>query len=311
MAVEITRPGKNSLILETPVMPAAGTFGYGESYRDLVNMEKLGAVVTNPVSYEPRTPANGPRVIQLAAGVLMHTGLPNAGINKVLRQQRNLWATLPLPVIVHLIATTDDQVRKAAARLDEEDSVDGIELGLRDDITWQEASRLVGHAVTKTEKPVLVRLPMHDAYEIADAVVDAGASTLVVCAPPRGTARDPHTRQMVSGRIYGPLVKPIALHMVGRIARRVDVPVIGAGGIHNPEDAREFIEAGAVAIQVDSVIWRNPQELEVIARDLGGYIVTRETGAMPDEWHRGMGDTEKKRHRQRDADDENSDVGRN
>jgi len=298
MAVEITRVGKTSLILETPVMNAAGTFGFGATYKEIVNIEKLGAMVTNPISYEPRRAARGTRVIPLDSAILLHTGLPNAGLNKVLRQERNLWAVLPVPVIVHLIATTDDQVRKAIARLDEEETVNAVELGLRDDMTWQEASRLVNAAVTKTEKPVLVRLPMGDAFEIAEPVADAGASTLVIAAPPRGTARDPRTGKLVSGRIYGPVVKPMVLNMVGQIARRIDIPIIGAGGIHTPQDARDYLEAGAVAVQVDSVIWRSPPELEVIARDLGGYIVTRASDAFPDEWHRGMGDTEKELYEQ-------------
>lgn len=299
MAIQITRAGKGEMILETPVMNAAGAFGYGDVYRDIIQYEKLGAIVTAPISYEARSAARGGRVVPLDSALLLHTGLPNPGLNKALRKYRGLWESLSTKVIVHLIATTDDQVRKASARLDEEDCVDAIELGLRDDMTWQEASRLVGSAVTKTDKPVLVRLPVSDAYEIADAVAGAGASTLVVAAPPRGTARDPQSGKLISGRIYGPVVKPIVLNMVGQIARRVDIPVIGAGGIHSPQDARDYLDAGAVAVQVDSVIWRSPKELEVIARDLGGYIVTRQTDAMPDEWHRGMGDTEQEKQRRK------------
>lgn len=296
MAIEITRPGKNSLILETPVMPAAGTFSYGEVYRDFINMDKLGAIVTHPISYEPRTPANGTRVVSLDAGVLIHTGLPNPGINKVLRQYRNLWTMLPLPIIVHLIADREDYVRKATARLDEEESVDAIELGLYDDITYREAEQMVSAAISKTEKPVLVRLPLQDAYEIAEAVANAGASSMVVSAPPRGTARDPKSGQLITGRIYGPIVKSMVLQVVERLANRIkDVPIIGAGGIHSQQDARDYIEAGAVAVQVDSVTWISPTELEYIARDLGGWIVTRQSGALPDEWHHGMGDTEKKK----------------
>lgn len=299
MAIEITRSGKNSLILEVPVMNSAGTLGYGNIYNDIINYEKLGAFVTSPMSYEPRNAAHGTRVVPLDSSVLLHTGLPNPGINKVLRQYRNLWQNMALPLIVHLIATTDEQIRKATARLDEEDCVDAIELGLRDDITWQEATRLVGSAVTKTEKPVLVRLPVSDAYEIADAVANAGASTLVMAAPPRGKARDKLSGKLIAGRIYGPLVKPIVLNMVERLASRIDIPIIGAGGIHSPQDARDYLEAGAVAVQVDSAIWRSPKELEIIARDLGGYIVTRHSDAFPDEWHRGMGDTEKDKHRKK------------
>ena len=91
MSIPLTRPGKNSLIVETPVMPAAGVFGFGEQYRDLVDLDKLGAIVTNPVTYAPWSPATGTRVVPLDAGVLVHTGLPNPGLSKVLTQHRATW----------------------------------------------------------------------------------------------------------------------------------------------------------------------------------------------------------------------------
>ncbi|MBC8100927.1 MAG: tRNA-dihydrouridine synthase [Armatimonadetes bacterium] len=294
MSIEISRNSKGSITLQTPVMPAAGTFSYGEVYRDLINLEKLGALVTSPVTYEPWTPANGTRVVPLESGVLVHTGLPNLGLNKVLKNYRNLWAAYPVPVILHLVATTVEQVRKSVARLDEEECIAGIELGLNDDVGINEAERLVKAATSMGEKPILVRLPMQDAYELAQAVADAGADTLVVCAPPRGTARDPKTGRLVSGRVYSPTVKPIVLRMVGQILRRVHgIPVIGAGGIHSPQDARDYLEAGACAVQVDSATWVQPTLLEFIARDLGGMTVTRPSGAFPDEWFPGMGDTER------------------
>jgi len=296
MAIQITRTGKNSLILETPVMPAAGTFGFGDAYRDLVNFEKLGALVTNPVSYEPRTAAHGARVVKLDSGILIHTGLPNLGINKVLRKYRNLWSMLPLPIIVHLIGTTPDHVRKSAARLDEEEGVDALELGLNDDISADDAAEMIHAATSRTEKPVMVRLPTTDTFTIAKIAIEEGASTLVACATPRGTARDPLTGKLISGRIYGPMIKSIILRLVGQLANQFpDIPIIGSGGIHSPQDARDFINAGAKAVQVDTLTWIQPHMLEQIARDLGGWIVTRESGALPDEWHPAMGDTEKKR----------------
>lgn len=305
MTVEITRPGKTALLLDSPVMPAAGIFGYGDVYRDLVDIEKLGALVTNPVTYDAWNPASGTRVVPLDAGVLMHTGLPNPGLNKVLRQYRNAWLMLPVPVIIHFIATTESQVRKGAARLDEEDCIAGIELGLRDDITWQDAERLVRAAIEKTEKPLLVRLPFQNVFELAEAVVDAGAAALVVSAPPRGTARDVLTGKLVSGRIYGPMVKPMTLRIVGQLVRQIDIPIIGAGGIHTAQDARDYIDAGARAVQVDSVTWIQPHMLEIIARDLGGLVVTRPSDALPDEWFPGMGDTDR-RSANRGAEDADS-----
>jgi dihydroorotate dehydrogenase (NAD+) catalytic subunit len=294
MATEITRPGKNSLVLESPVMPAAGTIGFGDTYRDLIQFEKLGAIVTNPVTYAPWSPATGTRVVPLDAGMLVHTGLPNPGLSKVMAKYRNLWNSLPLPVILHLVASSVEHVRKSASRIDAENAVDAIELGLNDDMGWEEAERFVKAAVGNTEKPILVRLPLQDAYELAQAAVDAGAGALVVAAPPRGTARDPHTGRLVSGRVYGPLVKPMVLRVVGQLVNRIDIPIIGAGGIHSQQDARDFIEAGARAVQVDTLTWIQPKMLEFIARDLGGLVITRAAGAMGDEWHPGMGETEKK-----------------
>ena len=226
--------------------------------------------------------------------MLIYTGLPNPGLSKVLGKYRQLWSSLPLPVIVHLVASNLEHVRKSASRLDAENSVDAIELGLNDDMSWKEAEAFIKAAVGNTEKPVLARLPLQDAYEIAQAAADAGAGSLVVAAPPRGTARDPHTGRLVSGRIYGPLVKPMALRVVGQLVTRIDIPIIGAGGIHSQEDARDFIEAGARAVQVDTLTWIQPNMLEVIARDLGGLVITRQSGALADEWHPGMGDTERK-----------------
>ncbi|MBZ0298323.1 MAG: hypothetical protein K8J31_01205 [Anaerolineae bacterium] len=298
MTIEITRTGKDSLFIDTPVMPAAGTFGYGDAYRNIVRVEKLGAVITNPVTYQPWHPANGTRVIPLDAGVLVHTGLPNPGISKVLSQYRTMWSRMPVPVIMHIVATTPDQVARCASRIEAEEVVTGIELGLNDDTGSQSAQDFVKAVLRNTQKPLMVRLPMQDAYELAEPVAQAGAGALVVTAPPRGTARDPYSGRLVPGRVYGPLIRPIALRMVGHLARRVDIPIIGAGGIHSPQDARDFIEAGARAVQIDSVTWIEPKMLEIIARDLGGLTVTRASDALADEWYLGMGESTLARRRE-------------
>ncbi len=291
--IQITRPGKHALQIDSPVMPAAGTMGFANSYRGLIKAEKLGAFVTNPVTLEPWSPASGTRVIPLESGVLVHTGLPNPGLSRTIKEYSRVWQDMAIPVILHLVGTTVEDVRRSVAMIDREEHLAAVELGLDDDSNWQDAVALVQAAVDLAEKPVLVRLPASDAYELAGAVADAGAHALVIAAPPRGTARDPRTGKLVSGRIYGPLVKPSILRMVGVLARRIQgVPIIGAGGIHSLQDARDYLEAGAVAVQVDSATWIQPRMLERIARDLGGSLVTRATGAFPDEWHPDMGDTE-------------------
>lgn len=293
MAIEITRPGKYSLIVSTPVMPAAGTLGFADSYKGLIDYDKLGALVTNPVTIEPWNPASGTRLIPLDSGILLHTGLPNPGLSKVIGGNRKVWARLPIPVILHLVATSVDQVAQAGRMLDDVDEVAAVELGLSDDIERDEAVALVA-AAAKMEKPLLARLPFYECYDLAHSLAEAGADALVLSAAPRGTARDSHSGRLVSGRIYGPLLKPLALRMVGRLRREIpeEIPIIGCGGIHSPADARDYIDAGAVAVQVDTATWAQPKMLERIARDLGGWIATRHRDAFLDEWNPDMGQTE-------------------
>lgn len=300
--IEVTRGGKNPLILANPVMAAAGTVGFdGAAYRDLLDLSKLGALVTNPITWQPRRVARGTRVVPLPAGVLVHTGLPNPGIRQVVTRYRERWARSLTPIIVHVMATMPTEVAQCVAALEGCAGVIGVEIGVHDQATPAEIGPLVEAALSHTQLPVLVRVPLYSALETARAAAEAGAGGVVVAAPPRGTARDPLSGQLVGGRVYGPWLKAQALRAVGQVARLVDVPVIGCGGIHSPDDARDFLEAGAVAVQVDTVTWVQPRMLEIIARNLGGLELTRVAGALPDEWQPGMGETMRMRRKRRAA----------
>lgn len=292
--IELTRPGKNTLIVTSPVMIAAGIAGFGNHYHDLINLSKLGALITNPIAVARWSPSRGTRVVPLQSGVLVHTGYPGGGLASLVREYRAKWAASPVPIVLHLLATTPDDMKFAAEVLDREDSIAAVELGLLDDKGTDSAHTLVQTLTSRMDKPVLVRLPMYDAYEIAETCADAGAGALVVAAPPRGTARDVNSGKLMSGRVYSPLLQPMILRMVGQLRQRIDpeVPIIGAGGIHSLQDARDFMDVGAAAVQVDSLLWIQPNIVERIARDLTGGLTTRMIGAMPDEWHPDMGDTE-------------------
>lgn len=300
--IEITRGGKNPLTLANPVMAAAGTVGFdGAAYRDLLDLSKLGALVTNPITWQPRRVARGTRVVPLPAGVLVHTGLPNPGIRQVVTRYRERWARSLTPIIVHVMATMPTEVAQCVATLEGCAGVIGVEIGVHDQATPAEIGPLVEAALSHTQLPVLVRVPLYSALETARAAAEAGAGGVVVAAPPRGTTRDPLSGQLVGGRVYGPWLKAQALRAVGQVARLVDVPVTGCGGIHSPDDARDFLEAGAVAVQVDTVTWVQPRMLEIIARNLGGLELTRVAGALPDEWQPGMGETMRMRRKRRAA----------
>lgn len=283
--------GKQSLSLTTPVIGASGIFGFAGEYGRLIDLSKLGAIVTNAVTLKPRRAASGTRVVALDSGILVHTGLPNPGIHRVYRTYAAKWRTATTLIIVHIAATSPDEVAQCAQALDHADGIAGIEIGLNDQSTRQDAHAMIGAARQHTHLPILAKLPLYSALETAAVSEEAGADALVVAAPPRGTARDPITGQLVGGRLYGPWLKPLALRSVGQISRQVKIPVIGCGGIHNPGDARDYLEAGAIAIQIDTIAWIRPAMIEIIARDLGGLELTRPVGALTDEWWPGIGET--------------------
>jgi dihydroorotate dehydrogenase (NAD+) catalytic subunit len=302
--IELTRSGKTPLVIENPVMPASGMFGYdGSAYQHMIDFTKIGAIVTNPITWKARRAANGPRVVPVPSGALLHTGLPNPGMMRVIKQYGPRWAHSYAPILVHVVATNPDEVARCAGALDQCDGVAGIELGLHDQASHRDVQLLLRALLDNTQLPVLVRVPLYNAAFLGEAAEDAGAGGLVVSAPPRGTARDLETGQLVGGRVYGAWLKMQALRAVGLVAQSVEIPVIGSGGIHSADDARDFIAAGAAAVQIDTLIWSQPRQLEIIARNLGGLELTRTTGALADEWQPGMGQTMWRKQHPVDNDD--------
>lgn len=283
--------GKQSLQLATPALGASGVFGFAGEAARLIDLSRLGAIVTNPVTLKPRFAAAGTRVVALDSGVLVHTGLPNPGVHKVFRLYAARWKSSPAPIIVHLAATSPNELAECIEVLDGREGVSALEIGLGDQATHRDVRLMIKAAREKTHLPLLAKLPLYNAADLAAPAEDAGANALVLTAAPRGTARDPLSGQMIGGRLYGPWLKALGLRVVGQVAGRVHIPVIGCGGIHDPNDARDYIEAGAIAVQVDTVAWVRPKMVETIARNLAGLEVTRRSGAMADEWWPGMGET--------------------
>jgi dihydroorotate dehydrogenase (NAD+) catalytic subunit len=283
--------GKQPLHVNNPIMGAAGAFGFVGEYGKLIDLTKLGAIVTSPITWKPRRAASGTRVVPLDSGVLIHTGLPNPGAHQIYRAYAAKWKNAPTAIIVHLAATTPEEVGKCAQVFDMSEGIVAIEVGLSDQATHRDARLMISAVRQNTHLPLLAKLPLYHAANVALAAEEAGADALVVAAAPRGTARDPITGQLIGGRIYGPMIKTLGLRIVGGLAPHVHIPIIGSGGVHNPTDARDYLEAGAVAVQVDAIAWVRPEMVEIIARNVGGLELTRAAGALADEWRPGLGET--------------------
>lgn len=282
--IELAPRHKQGLPIASPVMPAAGTFGYGPEYyhlldgaawaskgevfnpHDSAHHPPLGAIVTNPVSLKPRYAAHGPRLAVRGSHILVHTGLPNPGLRKVIRAYRQFWSRQPIPVIVHLVATTPHDVARACDRLSGLPNVMGVELGLDEGTTVQEALTLLEAAQTGGELPVIPRVPFDGVASLTPALAEAGADALTLTAPPRGLVRI--DQAWAKGRFYGPAMLPLLLHHLAHWTSKLSLPIIACGGIMVPEDAQACLDLGATAIQIDAAIWRDPHVIRACSQFL-------------------------------------------
>jgi len=237
---------KNDLFLEKPLMNAAGTLGFAPDPKGPLDPSGLGAFVTNPVSRGPRTPARGKRFKPYPGGFLLHSGLPNPGLRAVIQQNGKRWARATIPVIVHLLALEPTSLARMVERLEGFEGVMAIEVGLPPDVHPDTAFDFAQAAIG--ELPAILRLPLEQADKLAQAVIEAGASAVSLGAP-RGVLEGIH------GRMYGPGVFPLALRVVKKLAGS-GIPIIGAGGVYQPRDIEAMLGAGALAVQVDAVLWR-------------------------------------------------------
>jgi dihydroorotate dehydrogenase (NAD+) catalytic subunit len=194
--------------------------------------------------------------------------LANPGINAAVREFAPVWQRLTAPTIVHVGGTRPSEVEYCCQRLATVEPVCGIELGLPTDAAVDAVADLVRSAARAANQPLLVRLPLDSAHQLCKTAIEAGAHALTVAAPPRGTVWDAETAGFFTGDLYGHLVLPLALRALQRVARLASVPLVGCGGVHTTKDARAYLTAGAVAVQIGSAIWRDPAGLARIARDL-------------------------------------------
>jgi len=223
-------------------------------------------------------PRRGPaqsRLAETKAGFVLETGQQNPGVRKVIQWYRKIWSRLGVPVIAHLPADEPDDLRRTAGALASTDLVAAIELGIPSDgaspADVEHWIRAVGEGC---HLPQLVKLPLEGVVELAGVVAESAADALVITGPPLGAALSSQAGAAVRGYLYGPAVHSLVLEAVYAIAELVDLPLVAVGGIHTAADAEAFLQAGASAVQLDSLLFVDPQMAGAIAARLStGYEV--------------------------------------
>ncbi|MCL2647691.1 MAG: dihydroorotate dehydrogenase [Phycisphaerales bacterium] len=264
--------------LANPLMTASGTCGYANEYADYTDLTKFGAFVTKAISKTPRKGNEPYRVVETRAGMLNAIGLANIGIDAFLRDKIPLLKAMNIPIIVNVPGWCTEDYVDVAARLDQEETVQGIELnvscpnvknGLSFGTDPQRLFDLVSAVRKVTHRcELIVKLSPNiaDIALTAKAAVDAGATCLSLVNTFTAMAIDIERQRPVlangTGGLSGPAIKPIALFLVHRVytqvAKKYQIPIIGMGGIQRWQDAVEFLLAGATGLAVGTALFLDP-----------------------------------------------------
>lgn len=259
---------------QNPVLTASGTFGYGLEYADFIDLNRLGGVVVKGLSMKPSRGNSPPRIIETASGMLNAIGLQNVGVEAFITEKLPLLKKYNTKIIANFFGDTQDEYVSVAERLTDVSGIAGLEMNIscpnvdKGGIAFGTDPQITEALVRKVRKvtslPLIVKLSPNvtDIVVIAKAAVNGGADALSIVNTLLGMAIDVQTRRPVlsniTGGLSGPAIKPVALRMVWQVAKAVDIPVIGIGGIMNAQDALEFIIAGAAAVQIGTANFIDP-----------------------------------------------------
>jgi len=274
--------------LKNPVLVSSGTFGYAQEYKDLVDLEKLGAIVTKSITPKAKEGNPPPRIVETACGIINSIGLENVGLDRFIEEKLPFLKGLSVPIIVSIAGENIDDYLTMTERLNDEE-ISGIELNLscpnvksKNNLTFaqdkNEFSKIIKKVRGATSHTLIVKLSPNvtDIREIAQAAEAAGADAISLVNTFLATAIDIE-RQMpklgnFTGGLSGPAIKPIALRMVYEVSEVVEISVIGQGGIMNAEDALEFLICGADAISVGTGNFIDPKIPLKIVEGIKGYM---------------------------------------
>ena len=274
--------------LTNPVIAASGTFGYGIEFEEIVSLERIGAFVSKGISLEPMAGHAAPRILQTAAGMLNAIGLQNIGVAEFIEKKLPPLRRYPsCKVIVNVFGYTVSEYKQVVERLNDAEGIAAYELNVS-------CPNVHAGGMAFGSDAGSLEYLVHEVKNVSQAAADGEA--IAECDLDRAMARvcaaagadavslvntflamsiDVETRKPrltnVTGGLSGPAIKPIALRMVYEAAKAVSIPVMGLGGIVTPEDAVEFMLAGATAVQVGTASYADPRATERLAKGMESW----------------------------------------
>ena len=263
-----------ALQLKNPVMTASGTFGYGLEFQDFVPLDQLGGIIVKGTTLNPREGNDYPRMAETTGGMLNCVGLQNKGVDCFCEHIYPQIRDLDTNIIVNVSGSSPEDYAECAARIDALERISAIELniscpnvrdgGMAFGVTCQGAESVVRAVRQRYHKTLIVKLSPNvtNIADIARACEAQGADSVSLINTLMGMSIDIERRRsrlsIGTGGLSGPCVKPVAVRMVWQVAKAVQIPVVGLGGIMTAEDAIEFFMAGATAIEIGTANFIDP-----------------------------------------------------
>lgn len=273
--------------LKNPVMTASGTFGSGHEYSEMVDLNRLGAVVTKGVSAVPWPGNPTPRIAEVYGGMLNAIGLQNPGVDVFIERDIPFLKQFDTKIIVNVCGKTVEEYLQVVEKLNDQ-PVDLLEINVSCPNVKEGAlafgqdakvlERVTAQIKKESSKPVIMKLSPNvtDIKEMARAAEAGGADAVSLINTLIGMKIDINKKAFVlanrTGGFSGPAVKPVAVRMVYDVAHTVKIPVIGMGGIGSGEDAVEFLLAGATAVSVGTMNFVDPTTTIKVADGIESYM---------------------------------------
>ena len=277
------------LEFRNPILLASGTVGYGNEISEFIDLGKIGGIVTKSISLKPRKGNPPQRIVETPAGMLNAIGLTNVGLEEFIKSKIPFLKNYDVPVICNIAGSSVEEYVECTKALENEDTIKGFEINVscpnvkEGGLQFGNSVSAVGSITSKvraaTKKPVIIKLSPNVSYisEFAKAVKEEGGDAVSAINTLVGTAFNIETRKPklfnVNGGLSGPAIKPVALAKVLEIRQKVDIPIIGIGGIMNWKDVIEFMIAGSSAVQIGTLNFINPKAAEEIIVEIEKYCI--------------------------------------
>ena len=277
------------ITFKNPIWVASGTFGYGTEASELIDVNRLGAIVTKSITRQPREGNPPPRIVETPSGMINSIGLANIGVEKYIKEMLPVYENLSTKIIMNIAGTDINEYIEILELMENISSnISGYEIniscpnvkkgGMEFGVDCDMTAKLTEELRQRTDRLIIMKLSpnVSDIVSIGKAAQNAGADAVSAINTVVGMSINAKTAKSniftTYGGLSGPAIKPIGLAAVNKLYKKLSIPIVGMGGIVSSTDVAEYILAGSTAVQVGTANYRNPGVGENLIDSISPYI---------------------------------------